>query len=244
MDKVDKDQINILVRLQAIDIESRRIEAQLGAVSQRYERLDRSLSTFETVINEEDERIEALQKKYRSDDAELQTNLSLIRKSKEKSRSVKTNKEYQSVLKEVENLQAKISQAEDEMLECLEQIEGGEALVISKKEEYRQFLDEVSREKEKIGAEADEWEQKLVRLESDRIEVSGKADPKILSQFHKVKESLGGGVTIVPVNNAVCQGCNVNIPPQMYNELQRLDRLRFCPNCQRIIYWRNVKKEE
>jgi hypothetical protein len=244
MDKVDKDQINILVRLQTIEIESRRIEAQIGAVSQRYEHLDRRLSAFETAIDEEEERIETLQKKYRSDDAELQTSLSLISKSKEKSRSVKTNKEYQSFLKEIEDLQAKISQAEDEMLECLEQIEGGEALVISKKEEYGQFLDEVSREKEKISAEADEWEQKLVQFESDRIEVSAKADPKILSQFHKVKESLGGGLTIVPVNNAVCQGCNVNIPPQMYNELQRLDRLRFCPNCQRIIYWRNVNKEK
>ncbi|MEE9535799.1 MAG: C4-type zinc ribbon domain-containing protein, partial [Desulfobacterales bacterium] len=35
---------------------------------------------------------------------------------------------------------------------------------------------------------------------------------------------------------AVCQGCNVNIPPQLYNELQRFDTLMFCPHCQRIIY--------
>ena len=244
MDKVDKDQIDILVRIQTIEIESRRIEAQIGAVSQRYEHLDRSLSTFETAITEEEERIEALQKKYRSDDAELQTSLSLISKGKENSRAVKTNKEYQSFLKEIEDLQAKISQTEDQMLEYLEQIEGGEALVISKKEEYGRLLDEVGREKKKISAEADEWEQKLVQLESDRIEVSAKANPKILNQFHKAKKSLGGGVTIVPVNNAVCQGCNVNIPPQMYIELQRFDRLRFCPKCQRIIYWRNVNKEE
>ena len=244
MDKVNKEQIDILVRLQATEIERRRIETQIAAVSQTYERLDRRLSESETAIDEEEERIEALKKKYRSDDAELQTSLSLISKSKEKSRSVKTNKEYQSFLKEIEDLQAKTSQAEDQMLEYLEQIEGGEALIISKKEEYRQFLDEVSSEKAKISAEADEWEQKLVQLESDRIEVSAKADPKILSQFHKVKESLGGGVTIVPVSNAVCQGCNVNIPPQLYNELQRFDRLRFCPNCQRIIYWKKVNKEE
>jgi len=23
----------------------------------------------------------------------------------------------------------------------------------------------------------------------------------------------------------------------MYNELQRVDRLKNCPNCERIIYW-------
>ncbi|MCD4805390.1 MAG: nucleotide-binding protein, partial [Desulfobacterales bacterium] len=26
-------------------------------------------------------------------------------------------------------------------------------------------------------------------------------------------------------------------PPQMYNDLQRCDSLKFCPNCQRIIYY-------
>jgi uncharacterized protein len=32
----------------------------------------------------------------------------------------------------------------------------------------------------------------------------------------------------------------MNIPPQMYNELQRSDILMFCPHCQRIVYWREA----
>jgi len=42
----------------------------------------------------------------------------------------------------------------------------------------------------------------------------------------------------------VCSGCNVNLPPQMYNEIQRFDRIRFCPNCQRIVYWREQADPE
>jgi uncharacterized protein len=45
----------------------------------------------------------------------------------------------------------------------------------------------------------------------------------------------------VPVSDAVCNGCNVNLPPQLYNELQRSDTLRYCPNCQRIIYWKEAE---
>jgi predicted nucleic acid-binding Zn-ribbon protein len=41
----------------------------------------------------------------------------------------------------------------------------------------------------------------------------------------------------VPAVNSICNGCNVNIPPQMYNELQRCKSVKLCPNCQRIIYW-------
>jgi len=29
----------------------------------------------------------------------------------------------------------------------------------------------------------------------------------------------------------------MNIPPQMYNELQRYDSLKLCPFCNRILYW-------
>jgi hypothetical protein len=49
-------------------------------------------------------------------------------------------------------------------------------------------------------------------------------------------------VGIIAVIDAVCQGCHMNIPPQMYNELQRGDNLTKCPMCQRLIYWKNTPK--
>jgi predicted nucleic acid-binding Zn-ribbon protein len=54
-----------------------------------------------------------------------------------------------------------------------------------------------------------------------------------------IKEQNPVGLAVVPVKDAVCHGCNVNLPPQLYNELFRCDSLRFCPNCQRIIYIKN-----
>jgi predicted nucleic acid-binding Zn-ribbon protein len=31
----------------------------------------------------------------------------------------------------------------------------------------------------------------------------------------------------------------MNIPPQVYNELQRCDSLKYCPSCFRIIHWQD-----
>jgi len=39
------------------------------------------------------------------------------------------------------------------------------------------------------------------------------------------------------VRNGTCQGCNMNIPPQLYNQLQRGDTIELCGTCNRIIYW-------
>jgi hypothetical protein len=57
-----------------------------------------------------------------------------------------------------------------------------------------------------------------------------------MQKFNTVK-GLTRGTGIAPVLDSICLGCNMNIPPQMYNELQRFDSIKFCPHCQRIIYW-------
>jgi hypothetical protein len=45
------------------------------------------------------------------------------------------------------------------------------------------------------------------------------------------------GVGVFNVKNETCQGCFLNIPPQMYIEVQKNSALIQCPNCNRILYW-------
>ena len=45
------------------------------------------------------------------------------------------------------------------------------------------------------------------------------------------------GRAVVSVKNGTCQGCNMNIPPQLFNLLQRGDSIELCGNCNRTIYW-------
>ncbi|MGH7828550.1 MAG: C4-type zinc ribbon domain-containing protein [Candidatus Binatia bacterium] len=34
----------------------------------------------------------------------------------------------------------------------------------------------------------------------------------------------------------MCQGCYMNIPPQLWNEILKNERLNLCPSCHRILY--------
>ncbi|UCD32982.1 MAG: hypothetical protein JSV38_03655, partial [Desulfobacterales bacterium] len=84
---------------------------------------------------------------------------------------------------------------------------------------------------------AEQGKERLAELENDWESVSGKIDSGLLKTYDLIKERNKGRLAVVPVKDAVCHGCNVNLPPQLYNELYRGDTLKFCPNCQRIIYW-------
>jgi predicted nucleic acid-binding Zn-ribbon protein len=230
---VAKEQIDILVRLQKIELESNYINSQLGELPHRLEKIE--LRAFQGAIAEEENRLTELKKKYRTYESDAEMNLSRIKKSKEKLGSVKTNKEYQSSLKEIEDLEVINSKIEDDMIECLETMDGIESEIDSQKKDYSLLSDRVKAEKDLLQQKSDQAKENLARLDADRSSLTKTIDPELLRKYNMVKD-LVGNVAITAVKNAVCQGCNVNIPPQLYNELQRFDTLMFCPHCQRIIY--------
>jgi predicted nucleic acid-binding Zn-ribbon protein len=74
-------------------------------------------------------------------------------------------------------------------------------------------------------------------MDGSRAELMQSIDSQLIVKYEQIK-AWSGGIAVALVNNATCAECHLSIPPQMYNELQRQDALKFCPNCQRIIYWK------
>ena len=232
-----KEKIERLIELQKIETETSRIRLLLNGFPAKMDTLDSELKAFEQTIADESSRVGELKKEYRGYESDALMNRSMIQKSQEKLGVVKTNKEYQSFLKEIEELEVRNSRIEDDMLECLERIDQAENSIATINNEYLLASDRISREKEIARQEMEQEEKRLDQLNSERDKITNMVDPDLLERYRTVKKYHADGRAIVPAKNSVCLGCNVNIPPQEYNELQRCDSLKFCPNCQRIIYW-------
>ena len=242
MPKITEEQIASLVNLQKIDTETLKLQSYLNEMPARISMLDERLEKFLRSVEDDEIAISELNKKYRTYESDIQMNLGKIQKSQEKLRSVKTNKEYQSSLKEIEDIELKNSQIEDEMLEFLEEIERAEKKLNERKQHYSQIVDDTKREKDSINRDTGQCKQKLAQLESDRNVVINALDNTILDVFNRVKSKQSDAVAIAEVKDAVCQGCNLNIPPQLYIELQHRNSLKNCPSCERIIYWEDHNK--
>lgn len=233
---VTKEQIETLVLLQKIDSESRQIESELKRLPDRNRELDDQLAAFEQQVDEKKAELEDLRKRYREMDGDVKTNQASIRKSNEKLVSVKTNKEYHAILKEIDETRKKNSAIEDEMIESLDRIEAAEKAVAALMSEFETLKNEISEERRTIEQENAASTDKLTALQEDRQKVSTGIPAPLLTRFQLVSDQANG-LAVVPVVDAVCKGCHMNIPPQMYNELQRCDILQFCPHCHRIVYW-------
>ena len=231
-----KEQIKVLVKLQHLDTESARIESVLRDVSKKVENLDSDLNEIEQTIKNQEFIANELKKQYREHESDVKVNLGRNQKNQDKLRAVKTNKEYQSLLKEIEDIKAKNSLIEDNMLECLDRMDEIDKIIAKKKNEYSQLSVQIKIEKENIEREAGTDKKKLDDIRINRDQVSDLLEADLFKKYEKIKEQHQDGLAVVPVKDAVCHGCNVNLPPQLYNELFRYDSLKFCPNCQRIIY--------
>jgi predicted nucleic acid-binding Zn-ribbon protein len=235
MATISREKIQSLVALQTIEAEIRRVQAQLAETPAKLAAVAQELEAFEATLAEEDAQLQAAQKAYREQEREAQMVLAQIRKSNERLATVKTNKEYQSILKEIDDLRRKNSLIEDGMLASLDGIEAVEAALTQKKAQAQSLRQTADRRQVELERENQELTAQLADLTRAGREAAQAVDPVLLEHFRRVQGQVKQGA-VAPVIDAVCQGCHLNIPRQLFNELHRFDELIFCPHCRRIIF--------
>ncbi len=235
-----KEKIEVLIRLQAVETEEDLLQARLKDVSGRIRMEEEKLTAMENSVAEESAALEALKRQYRSCESEIRENQDAMGKNQALLNTVKTNKEYQILLRGTDDLKKKNSGIEDTMLAMLDQISAAENSLSVRKEELETLRKKTEDDRQSIQKEIEEGNAKLAQLDARRKTVAQEVPPDLLGKFMMIKNRFGSPA-IVPIQGIVCQGCNMNIPPQMRNELKRFESLKCCPFCNRIIYW--VKAE-
>lgn len=230
-----KEHVKTLVAIQKKEIEIRRLEVELGGIDQRIDALSQELRSYQQSVTEHEEKLDDLRKNYRSNEDEVQMIEVQIGKSKEKLNAVKTNKEYQSMLKAIDDLKEKSSGIEDQMLADLDHIETYENELSERKADLADAQSEIEQKQEEIRQKAERQQRELDALRDEHGAIWETLEEKMQQIYEKVKRQ-SNGIAVAAIVDGICQACRINIPPQLYNELLRMDQMRMCPNCQRIMY--------
>lgn len=235
MDMKLKKTFDNLVKLQEVEIETASVQAQLAGLPRLLADLDTRLTASEGAATLEAGRLSEIQQAYRVQEADAKVIQARIAKSEEKLRSVKTNKEYQSSLKEIDDLKTSLSAIEDRMIAHLDEMDQVAVSVATKEDEVKLLARDIEEEKGQIRRDAVSAQKQLDRLNAERAKIIAVIEPDLLKTYESVKQN-SGGVAIAVVKNAVCLGCHVNLPPQMFHDLLHFDKLLVCPHCERLIY--------
>jgi predicted nucleic acid-binding Zn-ribbon protein len=238
-----KQQVELLVELQQIDSERKRIETKKQDLPVELERLKTTLRDFEVKVEEERQKIEDLYEQHRLKENELKKGNETLKKTKSRLFEVKTNKEYQALLKEIEVLNGRNDELESAIIKLLEAIDIVKEQLEQEEKEYTAFRSERESDIRKIEEEINSIDSVLITIHKKYSDVKGLIHADHLRRYDIIKQKRNNRA-VVPVWKGICGGCHMNIPPQMYNELQKFEELMLCPHCNRIIYWDNRDRDE
>ena len=231
-----KEQLELLWELQRIDLDLKSIREEQEGYPKEMKRFDEKERIEKERIQKERERVDSLEKERRRREGSLNSEQEKVKRTEGKMFEVKTNKEYQALLNEIETLKGASGREEEEILRLLEEIDDVRKDLSKREKEIGITLGKIEEEKRRLQEKMSR-DQAILKKQVERREaLCRQLDPNLFKLYKTLAEKRQG-VGVVGVRHEVCQGCFVNVPPQMFIEVQKTNALIRCPNCNRILFW-------
>lgn len=230
-------QIEILASLQNVDreikqhhgkkqnllVELKTKQLEIQAKREEIEKLTSALNEIEKQRQEKDRILQEESKK--AADRRMRMN------------RIKNSKELSALQREIDLIKQSNGEREEELIRLMEDIERARVVIQTKQEEVAALQTEWERSQGELNAQLTGIDQAVSEAAARRQVIAAKIAKDLISRYEMIF-SRRGGTAVVEVTGGICQGCYMNIPPQLWNEIIRNDKVHFCSSCQRILYYK------
>lgn len=225
-----------LVELQKVDLRILEITELRRKIPDRLYAAEAPLRAAAQVVKDTAAAMEALVKERRSYEKDLEAHEAQTDKMRSRLSELKTNKEYQAHLFEIELANKKRGDFEEKILICMEKIDELQRTAKEAQERAKALEEAFIRAKQAIEEEERALAAELAQLEAQHREAASRVDKGLLDRYTQIKAARRDQA-LAAVRNGICQGCRLQIPPQLIAQVKRSDDLHLCPYCRRILYW-------
>ncbi len=227
--------IEQLVALQEIDLVIDKID---GEIKQEQDELDARIAALterQERIKEQEALIGELEQERRTLEDEMADKIAHVKERQSKMMQVQTSREQTALLKEIEDAKKNVKENEEKIVEIMEKVEKLSGETAEEKNVLKTEKSEAESQKKKVKKSVDELNKGKKTKKNKRDKQADAINGSMVQKYEVLRERRNG-LAIVNVQDGVCQGCFMNLPPQKYNMLLRGDQVLECPSCQRLIY--------
>jgi len=229
-------QIEQLVMLQQIDGEVISLKTELENAPLEIQTLEKKYQDIETQRGIVREKLEYLNTQLKRLATDMEEDHTRLKKSKSKMMMVGNTKEYHAMVREMDNLE-KLNRSRDEEKAAFTDELTRQTVADQEADSQVEIVRaELESARKSLNERMSVAQKRLDLLTGQRKESCRELPPPILSRYEFIRSRLPNPV-IVSVDQGVCSGCHISIPPQAFIELQKGNQILSCPNCQRLIYW-------
>nr|WP_298432391.1 C4-type zinc ribbon domain-containing protein [Geobacter sp.] len=224
----------MLEELQALDLKIDGRHAERQALLGKLAELDGQVEESQHAVEEKRGELAMLEEERQALEANLAAENDNIERSEARQREIKTQKEYQAVVKEVSAARKLKAELEEQILQKSAQIEELAADVASREADLGSLVENMASRKAEVQADLDRLDQEIAAEAATKASTAKAIPPSLLKRYEALRERRQG-IAVVEARAGNCAGCNMNLPPQLYNSLFRGGDLVLCPHCQRML---------
>ena len=148
---------------------------------------------------------------------------------------IKNIKELQALQREIDLMRLANGELEEEIIRIMQDIDVIKAQIQTKETEMATMQEEWRKKQKELEEQIRGIDEAVSLAATRRQSIASQVTGDLISRYELIF-SRRGGTAVVEVSAGICQGCFMNIPPQLWNEIIRNEKLQLCPSCQRILF--------
>ncbi len=230
-----KDQIRKLIEIQNIDAGIYEFKAVLKERPAEVEKLKAEFESKKTRLKSLEEKLKGIQVEQKGFELELKQKEEAIVKADGSLSLLKTNKEYQAKLLEIENIKADKSLIEEKILMGFDAIEAIRKDIEAEKAIVATYEKDFNAKKKEVDDALAIANDQIAVKDSQRKRLIPDVRPDILARYERILTNKEG-LAIVAVKDRTCTGCYMHLTEQAVNDIKKYAQLTSCDSCARIVY--------
>lgn len=222
-----------LVELQRVDETRHRLSVELAAIPTQRAAFDAAEAAAREHVARARTSLDAGQLELRRAESALRDQEAAKQRLEGQQGQVKTNTAYTALLHEIDAAAAAISESETRILELMDAVQAARRESEEAERELARVEGDLRERRQALGIREEELAKEGARADAERAGLAAAIEASVLVRYERILERRRPAIALV--QNGVCMGCRVGVPPQRIVEVIAGQDLVACGSCRRIL---------
>ena len=239
-----EDKLRALYDLQLIDTRIDEIRNVRGELPLEVEDLEDEVAGLSTRSEKLKQDLDSMEEQIKAKKIAIEEHSTSIKKYAKQQESVRNNREFNSLTKEVEFQELEIQLAEKQIKEMKASMEHKKEVISNSKEKLEAKSSHLKHKKAELSDIMSETEKEETFLTQKSAEFEALIEERLLAAYKRIRSSVRNGLAVVSIERGASAGSFFTIPPQTQVESAGRKKIITDEHSGRILVDSSLAEEE
>ncbi len=239
-----EDKLRAIYDLQLIDSRIDEIRNVRGELPLEVEDLEDEVAGLKSRSEKLKSDLDVIEEQIKAKKNAIDEHKEAIKKYTKQQETVRNNREFNSLTKEVEFQELEIQLAEKQIKEMKASIEYKKQIVATSSEKLEQKQSHLTHKKSELDAIMAETSKEEGFLTEKSAEFQALIEPRLLAAYTRIRTSVRNGLAVVSIERGASAGSFFTIPPQTQVEIAARKKIITDEHSGRILVDATLAEEE